>query len=203
MPGGRKRKEPFQEDPDPPGQGAASRSPPACPAAASPQAPGWEGGVAAPRPPAAPRGSRRSSPCAAGGCRRMHDAGSAEQSMNERSGFLPPPLPPPRCWRFLLHSSSFLNHPPRRNLQWAGGAEPLPAASAAARPGCQAPGPAPRGKPGGTSPVGPQHAAHTPLLCSAVLAQEAAHLTGAMLGITSPHRCRGGTPKAPLHQAAP
>lgn len=65
-----------------------SRKPP-CPAVTSPKA---GEGVAAPRPPlTAPRGSGSALPV----LRRLRDAGRAQQSMNGRSGFLPPPRRPP------------------------------------------------------------------------------------------------------------
>lgn len=99
----------FQEDPAAPGVTS-------CPATTS----RWHLGRGWQRP--APRHPQRKSAQRSLRCRRMRDAGSTEQSMNERSGFLPPPPPlrPPRCWRFLLRSPGFLNHRPWRNLQRAG-----------------------------------------------------------------------------------
>lgn len=51
---------------------------------------GWGGDGSAPAPPAAPRGSGSALPV----LRRLRDAGRAQQSMNGRSGFLPPRRPP-------------------------------------------------------------------------------------------------------------
>lgn len=160
-----------------------------------PKAPG-QGGVAASRPPRRPQ---RKSAQLSLRCRRMRDAGRAEQSMNERSGFLPPPPSAPQVLAVPPAQPRLPESPAREEPAVGRSCFPQPAPlPAAARPGPGPPGTATRGKPGGTlqPPAPPNHSPHAsapPPLC---LARMATWLIGAMLGITSPHRCRGGGPKA-------